>query len=315
MLDETKNNYIANIYFIGKEYALSFADISTGECFVTHAADIDAIYKIIDEVLKVSPKELVLDDMVLSDTTLVNSVIKKQEIYISRYNNLDEGKVENLGIMDDNYTLAERKSLTLLLNYIVDTQKDVINQLNKINKYVLEENMRLDVSTRRNLEITESNRERVKKGSLLWVLDKTTTAIGARRLKRWVESPLLSKKTIDERLDAISSLKDNVVTREDIIELLKSVYDMERLSSKLSGLNTNARDLVSLKNSFKVLPDIKRKLSSVINHNKSEYILKLYNMIDELKDMYNLIDTTIVDDPPITIKEGGLIKKGYSEAQ
>ena len=314
MLDETKNNYIANIFVIGKEYALSFADISTGECFVTCASDIDAVYKIIDETIRVRPKELVLDDAILLDALIVDTLIKKNEMYVTRYTNINEEFVNNLDIMNKEYTLAERKSLILLLNYIIETQKSVIDQLNDVNKYNLENTMRLDASTRRNLEIIESNRERTKKGSLLWVLDKTVTAIGARRLKRWVEAPLLSKKQIDERLDAVEKFKNDVFAREDVVELLKSVYDIERLASKLSStnLNVNPRDLVSLKNSFKVLPDIKRDIASLISDNKPEYLVKIYNGIDELQDVFKIIDEAVVDEPPITIKEGGLIKAGYN---
>ena len=312
MLDETKNNYIANIYALGKEFAFSYADISTGECFVTKSDSIDAVYKVVDEVIKIRPKELVLEDTILNDTEIIDKVIKKHEIYVSRYLNLDEELVNTMSIMDDQYTLAERKSLTLLLNYIADTQKSVISQLNKITVYNIEDSMRLDANTRRNLEITESNRERTKKGSLLWVLDKTTTAIGARQLRRWIESPMLNKKSIDERLDAVECIKNDVFVREDIIEHLKHVHDIERLVSKMASANTNARDMVALKNSFKVLPDLKRCVLNLIKDNNPQYIVKIYNSIDELQDMYALIEQAIIDDPPITIKEGGIIKVGYN---
>ena len=312
MLDETRNNYVANIYAIGKEFAFSYADISTGECFVTKADSIDAVYKIIDEVIKIRPKELVLEDTILNDSEIIDRVIKKHEIYVSRYLNLDEELVNTMSIMDEQFTLSERKSLTLLLNYISDTQKSVISQLNKITVYNIEDSMRLDVNTRRNLEITESNKERIKKGSLLWVLDKTTTAIGARQLRRWIESPMLSKKAIDERLDAVESIKNDVFVREDIIELLKNVHDIERLVSKMSGTSTNARDMIALKNSFRVLPDLKRSVLNLIKDNNPQYIVKIYNSIDELQDMYSLIEQAIVDAPPITIKEGGIIKPGYN---
>jgi len=312
MLDETKNNYIANIYTIGKEFAFSYSDISTGECFVTHAEGIDAVYKIVDEIIKIRPKELVLEDIILNDGDIIDRVIKKHEIYVSRYLNLDEELVDSMSIMNEQFTLAERKSLTLLLNYIADTQKTVVSQLNKITRYNIEASMRLDANTRRNLEITESNKERTKKGSILWVLDKTTTAIGARQLRRWVENPMLSKKTIDERLDALEAIKNDVFVREDIIELLKHVHDIERLISKMAGTNANARDLVALKNSFRVLPDLKRCIGSLVKENKPQYIVKIYNSIDELQDLYALIEKSIVDEPPITIKEGGIIKLGYS---
>jgi len=313
LLDETRNNYIGNIYTVGKEFAYSYSDISTGECFVTHSDSIDAVYKIIDEVIKVRPKELVLEDNILNDSEIVARLIKKHEIYVSRYLNLDEELANSMSVMEDKFTLAERKSLTLLLNYISDTQKAVINQLNKITVYNIEDSMRLDANTRRNLEITESNKERSKKGSLLWVLDKTTTAIGARQIRKWIESPMLNKVAIDERLDAVEKVKNDVFAREDIVELLKNVHDIERLVSKMSSTNTNARDLVALKNSFRVLPDLKRCIGNLVQDNKPQYIVKIYNSIDELQDMYALIEKAIVDDPPITIKEGGIIKEGYSK--
>ena len=143
-------------------------------------------------------------------------------------------------------------------------------------------------------------------------MDKTTTAIGARQFRKWIESPLLDKKKIEERLDAVEKLKQDIFVREDIIELLKHVYDIERLVSKMSSQNTNARDLVALKNSFKVLPELKRYVGSLLESGKPEYLSKIYLAIDELQDMYELIETTIVDEPPITVKEGGLIKEGYS---
>lgn len=313
MLDESKNNYIANVYALGRQYAVSYADISTGECFVTHAEDMDAVYKIIDEVIKIKPKELVLEDNVLNDKEVMSKLVKKQEIYVSRYLNMDDSNVNLMDAMNKDYTLAERHSLTLLLNYITETQKNVVNQLNKITKYDIEASMRLDLNTRRNLEITESNREKTKKGSLLWVLDKTTTAVGARNLRKWVESPMLNKHAIEERLDAVEAFKDNVLIREDIVDSLKHVHDIERLSAKLSSMNTNARDLVALKNSFYVVPDIKKKIGELVQISKSDYIAKIYESLDELKDVYDIIQKTIVDDPPITIKEGGLIKQGYSD--
>ena len=311
MLDESRNNYIANIYAIGKEYALSFADISTGECFVTKADSFDAVYKIIDETIKVRPRELVFEDNILNNSYIIDSLVKRHEMYVSRYTNQEETLVNEMNVINEKFSLAQTKSITLLLNYIADTQKNVLDQINKINVYGIEETMRLDPNTRRNLEITESNRERTKKGSLLWVLDKTTTAIGARQLRRWVESPMLDKKDIDERLDAVETFKNDVLVREDITQILKHVHDIERLSSKMASANTNARDIVSLKNSFRVLPDLKSAITRI--EGNSKYIQKLNENIDELQDIYSLIERAIVDDPPITIKEGDLIKPGYNQ--
>jgi len=316
LLDETKNNYIANIYSIGRTYALSLADISTGECFVTSSEDLNATYKIIDEVLKLRPRELVLEDNVLSDKYIVESVVKKDKIFVSRYLNQDETDVERLNILQDKYNLAERKSLVLLLNYIFETQKNSVTQINSVVKYSIESSMRLDANTRRNLEILENNREKTKKGSLLWVMDKTVTAMGARKLRRWLENPLLNKQEIDERLKAVKIFTEDIFAHDEIISLLKSVRDTQRITTKLTNGNCNGRDLISLKNSFAVFPEIKQRLGEIIrNYNRQDTKLlrTIDENIDDLKDIFDLIEKSIEEEPPITIKEGGIIKKGYNQ--
>lgn len=310
ILNQDKNNYIANIYCIGKECAISYADISTGECFVTSTDEIDSIYKVIDELIKISPKEIVLEDTMLNNALFIERYIKKSDTYVTRYIDEDEGKIEKKNILPQEIRLSEKKSLTLLVGYILDTQKDLVEQINNIKRYDLNKYMRLDKFTRRNLEIVESNREKTKKGSILWVLDNTVTSIGARQIRRWVENPLLDKKQIEERLDSVKIFKDNMFLREDILGLLRKVYDIERLSSKIVNASANARDLNSLKSSIGVLPEIKRKLIE-LNSNNSEYLNKLIYNIDELDDIYNLIDSAIEQDPPITIKEGGIIKTTF----
>lgn len=309
ILEEDTNNFIANIYSLGKECALSFADISTGECFVTSSKDISALYKIIDETVKVAPKELVLDLNVLNNNIIMESLVKKHNIFVSKYLNQDE-ELLNKNILPANLSAVESKSLVLLLNYINNTQKEIASQINKIQVYKLEKYMRLDNSTRRNLEILESNRERIKKGSLLWVLDKTVTAIGARNVRKWVESPLLNKTEIDNRLFAVEALKNNIFARQDIVDLLKRVYDIERILSKVVNGSVNARDLIALKNSITILPDLKKVLIELAS--KSQYIESLAGNIDELKDVYLLIENAIENEPPITIKESGIIKTLYN---
>lgn len=316
LLDETKNNYIANIYAIGRTYALSFADISTGECFVTSSEDLNATYKVIDEVLKLKPRELVLEDNILSDKYIVESVVKKDKIFVSRYLNQDESNVDSLNILQDKYNLAERKSLVLLLNYVFETQKNSMTQINNVVKYSIESSMRLDANTRRNLEILESNREKTKRGSLLWVMDKTVTAMGARKLRRWLENPLLNKQEIDERLKAVKILTQDVFAHDEIISLLKSVRDTQRITTKLTNGNCNGRDLISLKNSFSVFPSIKARLGELIARNENEntkLLKKLEENIDDLKDIFELIEKSIEEEPPIVIKEGGIIKPGYNQ--
>jgi len=315
LLDETKNNYIANIYAIGRTYALSFADISTGECFVTSSEDLNATYKVIDEVLKLRPRELVLEDNILSDKYIVESVVKRDKIFVSRYLNQDDESVENLGILEDKYNLAERKSLILLLNYIFETQKNSVTQINSVVKYSIDSSMRLDANTRRNLEILENNREKTKKGSLLWVMDKTVTAMGARKLRRWLENPLLNKQEIDERLKAVKIFTQDVFAHDEIIALLKSVRDTQRITTKLTNGNCNGRDLISLKNSFAVFPSIKNRLRELIANNEGEntkLLRRLEENIDDLKDIFELIEKSIEEEPPIVIKEGGIIKQGYN---
>ena len=195
-----------------------------------------------------------------------------------------------------------------LMNYIEKTQKQVPENLNRIIFYETKKYMSLDINARRNLEITEKMRDKSKKGTLLWVLDKTKTAMGGRLLIRWLNDPLIDKNDIQDRLDAVEEIKDNMILRDEIIENLKNVYDMERLAGRISYGSANARDLISLKNSIFKLPGMKKTLSTT----HSKMLMNLYNSLDTLDDIYKLIDESIVEDPPATIKEGNLIKRGYN---
>ncbi len=200
-------------------------------------------------------------------------------------------------------------SINALIEYIEQTQKTSLDHINKITIYKLSKYMALDINARRNLEITEKMRDKSKKGTLLWVLDKTSTSMGGRMLRRWLNDPLVDVLEINERLEAVKELKENIMLRGDIIENLKKVYDIERLSGKMAYGNSNARDMVTLKNSLYKLPDVKNNIKNC----KSELLKKLYDNLDELQDIYKMIDIAIVDDPPMTIKDGGIIKLGYDE--
>ena len=314
MLDEKKNNYIASIYMDRKEAAISFCDVSTGEFLVSSVSGIDVITKVLNEISRIAPSEIIL-----SDSTKENSIFFKEfnkifDIYVSTYNNNEKSKFLSDILEKQNIDLSkyENEAATLLINYIEETQKSSIEQINTITKYDIERYMQLDTSTRKNLEILESNREHTKKGSLLWVLDETVTAMGGRALRHWLESPLLNKNEIEKRQNAVEVLVNNNIFRDDLQDMLKTVYDIERLISKVVGGSVNARELTSLKNSLKRLPDLKKLIQNIVEKTNDGYFNEFLNSIDTLEDVFTLIDKAIIEDAGVTIKEGGIIKDGFS---
>ena len=315
MLDEKKNNYIACIYMERKECAISFCDISTGEFFISSVKGVDVNTKILNEISRIAPSEIIL-----SDSTKENAIFLKQfnkifNIYVSTYNNESNNEFLNKIVINKNIELSklENVAATLLLNYVEETQKGSIEQINNIEKYEIEKYMQLDTTTRKNLEILEANREKTKKGSLLWVLDETVTAMGGRALRHWLESPLLNIEEIKKRQNAVDVLYKSNIYRDELREILKSVYDIERLISKVVGGSVNARELTSLKNSLMKLPQLKKLLEKISNETKDEYFTEFLETIDTLEDVYTLIDKAIVEDAGVTIKEGGIIKDGFSK--
>ena len=315
MLDEKKNNYIACIYMERKECAISFCDISTGEFFISSVKGVDVNTKILNEISRIAPSEIIL-----SDSTKENAIFLKQfnkifNIYVSTYNNESNNEFLNKIVINKNIELSklENVAATLLLNYVEDTQKGSIEQINNIEKYEIEKYMQLDTTTRKNLEILEANREKTKKGSLLWVLDETVTAMGGRALRHWLESPLLNIDEIKKRQNAVDVLYKSNIYRDELKEILKSVYDIERLISKVVGGSVNARELTSLKNSLMKLPQLEKLLEKISNETKDEYFTEFLETIDTLEDVYTLIDKAIVEDAGVTIKEGGIIKDGFSK--
>ena len=321
MLDEKKNNYIMSIYKNGLFFGMSVCDISTGDFFATQIKQSNNFAKLLDEISRYSPAEIVVNNMMFSSTEETNKIRERFECYISR---LDDEKFENgyeeLEELYNIYTEGKKLedieekvlaiiSSTGLLNYLQDTQKIKLEHINKINIYNVEKYMSLDLNTRRNLELTEKMRDKSKKGTLLWVLDKTSTSMGGRMLRRWINDPLIDISEINSRLDAVKELKDSPMLKGEIIDSLKKVYDIERLIGKISYGNANGRDLISLKNSLGQLPDLK----NVLEKTNCTLLQNLYSDIDELKDVYTLINEAIVEEPPISVKEGGLIKLGYNE--
>ncbi|MBO5477922.1 MAG: DNA mismatch repair protein MutS [Clostridia bacterium] len=314
MLDEKRNNYIASLFVEKKQCAISFCDISTGEFFISSIGGVDVNTKILNEISRIAPSEIILTDSSKENLAFFNEFNRVFDIYISTYNNMDKNSMLDKIVNKHNVELnnVEEQAATLLLNYIEDTQKSSIEQINNIEKYEIEKYMQLDTTTRKNLEILEANREKTKKGSLLWVLDETVTAMGGRALRHWLESPLLDKNEIIKRQDAVGVLVENNMFRDELQEVLKSVYDIERLISKVVGGSVNARELTSLKNSLKRLPNLKVLLKQIVDKTNDTYFTEFYNTIDTLEDVYTLIDKAIVEDAGITIKEGGIIKDGFS---
>ena len=322
LLDDRKNNYIMCVYKNGIYFGVTVCDITTGDFRTTEIKETNNFASLLDEISKYSPAELVVNSMLYECQEEVQKIRERFDIYITK---LEEGKFtdnyEELGerynIVDDENRKIENleeymlsvASTNALLTYLLDTQKNNLDHINKLIIYSTTKYMSLDINARRNLEITEKLRDKSKKGTLLWVLDKTSTSMGGRLLRRWLNNPLIDDKKINKRLDAVQELKDNIILRGEMTDSLKKVYDIERLAGKISYGSANARDLISLKNSAKQLPEIKKILSEA----KSSLLKEMYENVDVLEDVYELIDKTIVDEPPISVKEGGLIKLGFDE--
>ena len=317
-LDESRNNYLMCIICMEDRYGLSVADISTGEYLVT---ELDGEKKLLDEINKFSPSEIICNHSFYVSGVDIEDM--KERLHISVFsldswyfddalcaqNLMEHFHVSSLsGLGLDAYSCGIIAA-GALLQYLIETQKTSIANLTTLTPYSISKYMVLDSSTRRNLELCETLREKNKRGSLLWVLDKTKTAMGARMLRRYLERPLIEKEEIMQRLDAVEELKDNAITREELREYLNPVYDLERLISRISYQTANPRDLVAFKTSLSMLPHIKYIMKSL----QSPLLVQLQEEMDELEDLFALVDTAIVDEPPISIRDGGFIKEGYHE--
>lgn len=295
-LDEKSNNYIGNVLDLNSSYVICYTDLSTGEVnakMINH--DMDTL---INTILSLSLNEIVFksDFNKYVVDTLRNKC--RLNVSISDYIcNTDEYKYIYDNVLDERYIIC----INHLLSYLIDTQKRSLTHLQKVN---IIENiyLNIDANSIRNLELVESLRLKSRNYSLLWLLDKTKTAMGSRMLKNWILNPLTNIEEINKRYDIISTLETEFILKEELKNYLNEVYDLERLCGRISYGNTNARDLIQLKNSLKVLPDINKILTD----------LKFYKNIETLDDLYSLLDKSIDDDAPITIKEGGIIKRGYN---
>ena len=323
MLEERKNNYIMSICKAGLYFGIAVSDISTGEFYSTEIKETNNFSLLMDEISRYSPAEIVANKMMNeSEAEILKIKTRFPEVYITScdesYFSEDVSKtMQNFRLVDSKGNDIEKAddkllsiaSINALKEYITSTQMTDLSHINKVVIYSVSKYMSLDINARRNLEITEKLRDRSKKGTLLWVLDKTSTSMGGRLLRRWLNDPLIDVNEINKRLGAVEELKNNMMLRGEVIENLKKVYDIERLAGKMAYGNGTPRDMITLKNSLSKLPEIRQVLQDV----NSEYLKEIYENIDELQDMHELIEKSIVDDPPMTTKDGGYIKIGYDE--
>lgn len=317
-LDESKNNYLMCLFYMDERFGISVADISTGDYYMT---EVDSDKKVMDEITKYTPAEIVYNDYFPMCGIDLEDIGEKMRISVSALESWYSD--ENLCIqkLKEHFHVASLEGLGLsdyptgtiaagmLLQYLYETQKNALPQMTKIIPYQTERFMVLDTATRRNLELLETLREKQKRGSLLWVLDKTKTAMGARYLRTCIEQPFVQKDLIERRLESLEELNEDVITRDEIREYLNAIYDLERLMSRISYKSANPRDMISFKNSLSMIPPIKYLLRNM----KTGDLKEIYENLDGLEDITKLIETAIEEEPPISIKEGGIIKTGYNE--
>ena len=317
-LDETRNNYIMCIVYIADRYGVSVADISTGDYFVTEIPD---SARLMDEIYRFSPSEIICNEAFYMSGMDLDGMKERLGITIysldswyfddevCRRKLLEHFKVSSfagLGLADYDCGVI---SAGALLQYLLETQKNSMSNLTHITPYASGKYMMLDSSTRRNLELCETLREKQKRGSLLWVLDKTKTAMGARTLRKYVEQPLIDKSEITKRLEAVGELKEQAVSREEIREYLSPVYDLERLVTKITYGSANPRDLTAFRCSLEMLPPIRYILEEM----QCGLLKNIYKDMDALEDLCALIKEAIQEEPPIAMKEGNIIRDGYNE--
>ena len=317
-LDETKNNYLMGIVYLADKMGVSVVDNTTGDFLVTEVSTDRALF---DEINKFSPAEVICNDAFSMSGISLEDLKDRYHFTVSTLDShffQDEscrkllrehfkvGSLEGLGLGDYDCGVIAAGAV---LQYLYETQKSTLDHLTTIVPYATGNYMVLDSSTRRNLELLETMREKQKRGSLLWVLDKTRTAMGARLLRAWIEQPLIRKEEILKRQNAIEELNLNYISREELGEYLNPVYDLERLIGRISYKTANPRDLLAFRNSIAMVPHIKQLLGEFT----SDALKELTEELDPLEDLNDLISRAIVEEPPITVREGGMIKDGYNE--
>lgn len=317
-LEESKNNYLMGIVYMDGVFGLSAADISTGDYLVTEVKEERTL---LDEIFKFSPSEIICNEAFYMSGIDLEDLKNRLHVVVTALENRffsddscrrllrEHFHVNHL----DGLGLSEYEAGTIaagaVLAYLYETQKSTLDHLTAITPYTTGQYMMLDTSTRRNLELTETLREKQKRGTLLWVLDKTKTAMGARMLRSFVEQPLIAREEILARQNAIEELNMNYISREEMAEYLNAVYDLERLIGRISYKTANPRDLIAFQNSLAMLPHIKK----ILGEFGADLLQEADSGMDALEELTELIGKAIVDDPPISVREGGIIRDGYSE--
>ena len=317
-LDEGRNNYLMCLVYDDNQFGLAITDISTGDFYTTEVATLKELY---DEIHRFSPSEIICNDSFYMSGASLDDFKDRLHVSVSTLDTWYMDEAVSVQKIKEHFKVASLDGLGLtdfpsgtlavgaLLLYLYETQKNTLDNLTKITPYRSGGDMIIDSATNRNLELIETLREKQKKGSLLWVLDKTKTAMGARLMRNWIEQPLIEKKKITARQDAVEELYNDMITREEIREYLNAVYDLERLVTRISYRTANPRDLIAFKTSLGMIPPVKQLLSQA----KSAELKEIDERMDCLEDIYDLIEKSIQDEPPIMIREGGMIKEGYNE--
>ena len=315
-LESTENNFLMSISFNKESWGIAFLDMSTGEFRATEITD----YRVLlEEILRVGPREILVPRF-LSEHDSFQTLLKSMDKYVLTQMDDDIfdydkslkllSKQINRESLDFNDMKEAVNAAGGIIHYIKATQKAELCHINHLSFYQVNEYMIVDEPTKRNLELFCTIRDKSKKGSLIGILDETMTAMGGRKIRNWFNYPLLTIDKIRERLDVVSELKDETILRTDLRNLLKGIRDLERINSKVSLVTVNGRDLIQLKTSINYLPNIKEQLGKLTSNPAQE----IFSQLDELTDIYNLIEESITDDPPFTIREGGLIKEGYNNS-
>lgn len=320
MLNDRMNNYVLTFHMDANGYGIAYSDISTSEFKTTHFSMDDHLETVLNEIQKIGPKEVLISDQ-LELPEAIKSFMDTHNYLMTKYPSIHYKYAQAEAVIKRLFNVYSTESLGLsesthatiasgaLFSYIEETQKVSLLHFNHIDIYQHNHYMVLDKFTRRNLELSETMRDNEKKGSLLWVLDKTSTAMGARNLRKWIEAPLLSKVEIEKRKSAVRFFYDHISIRQDLNEYLSRIYDLERLASKMVYGTVNARDMLALKQSLQYLPHIK----GMIKDSDNLHLSNLVDGLDDLTDMYMLLEEAIYEEPPITIREGNLIKTSYNE--
>ena len=317
-LDETKNNYLMGIVYVDGRYGISTADISTGEFLVT---EVDSDRELFDEINKFSPSEIICNNAFYMSGVDLDELKNRYQVIISALDSHFFGDESCKKVLKEHFKVNSLSGLGLedyatgiiaagaVMEYMYETQKSTLEHITSLTPYRTGQYMVIDTSTRRNLELVETMREKQKRGTLLWVLDRTKTAMGARLLRSYIEQPLIHKDEIIRRQDAVEELNMNYISREELGEYLNPIYDLERLIGRISYKTASPRDLIAFKTSLEMLPHIKRLLGEF----QTGLLKELESELDPLEDIWDLIHRSIVDDPPITVRDGGIVKEGFHE--